>query len=189
MPKTKLDGGAFSYPMPVALVGATVAGKPNFMAVAWLSRVNYSPSYLAIAISKTHHTPRGVEENGTFSVNLPGRDLVVATDYVGIYSGAEVDKAEVFDVFYGELETAPMVERCLLCVECRVVQKVELPGDHLYVGEEVAVYADESILVDGKPHITKLEPFTLIMPPNEYVGLGAAFAAAWSVGEGYKAGK
>jgi flavin reductase (DIM6/NTAB) family NADH-FMN oxidoreductase RutF len=189
MPKTKLDGGAFRYPMPVALVGATVAAKPNFMAVAWLSRVNYSPAYLAIAIGRKHHTTRGVEENGTFSVNLAGRDLVVPVDYVGIYSGAEVDKAEVFDVFYGELETAPMVERCLLCAEYKVVQKVELPGNNLYVGEEVAVYADEGILVDGEPHITKLEPFMLIMPPSEYFGLGAAFAAAWNVGEKYKAGK
>ena len=189
MPKTKLDGGAFSYPMPVALVGATVEGKPNFMAVAWLSRVNYSPSYLAIAISKKHRTTRGVEESGTFSVNLPGRDLVVPTDYVGTYSGESVDKTKVFEVFYGELETAPMVEGCLLCAECRVVQKVELPGNNLYVGEEVAAYADEGILVDGEPHITKLEPFMLIIPPSEYVGLGEAFAAAWSVGEGYKAGK
>lgn len=189
MAKIKLAGGAFSYPMPVALVGATVAAKPNFMAVAWLSRVNYSPSYLAIAISKKHYTARGVEEHGTFSVNLPGRDLVVPTDYVGIYSGAEVDKSAVLDVFYGELETAPMAEGCLLCAECRVVQKVELPGDNLYVGEEVAAYADEGVLVDGEPYITKLEPFLLIMPPNEYVALGGAFAAAWSVGEGYKAGK
>lgn len=189
MAKVKIDPGTFRYPMPVTLVGATVGGKPNFMAVAWLTHVNYSPPYLAAAIGKKHHTTRGVEEHGTFSVNLPGRDLVVPTDYVGIYSGAAVDKAGVFDVFYGELETAPMVERCLLCAECRVVQKVELPRNNVYVGEVVAAYADGNILVEGEPHITKLEPFMLITPPGEYVALGEAFAAAWSVGEGYKADK
>jgi len=133
MVKMKLDDGDFGYPMPVTLVGATVDGKPNFMAVAWVSRVNYSPTYLAIAIGRKHHTTRGIEEHGTFSVNLPGRDLVVPTDYVGIYSGAEVDKAEIFDVFYGELETAPMAEGCPLCAEYRVAHKLELPGDYLYV--------------------------------------------------------
>ena len=185
MAKVKLEAGSFTYPMPVTLVGATVGGKPNFMAVAWVSRVNYSPVYLAIAIGKRHHTTRGIEEHGTFSVNLPGRDLVVATDYVGIHSGAELDKTEVFDVFYGELETAPMVEGCPLCAECRVVRKVELPGNNLYVGEQVAAYADEAMLVDGEPHVTALGPFLLAVPPGDYVALGETFAKAWSVGEGY----
>jgi flavin reductase (DIM6/NTAB) family NADH-FMN oxidoreductase RutF len=186
MAKIKLEDGAFGYPMPVTLVGSTVADKPNFMAVAWVSRVNRSPAYLAIAIGKKHHTTRGIEEHGTFSVNLPGRDLVVPTDYVGINSGAEVDKAAVFGVFYGELGTAPMVEDCQLCAEYRVVHKVELPGNNLYVGEQVAAYADEGILVDGEPHITKLVPFLLIAPPDDYVPLGAAFAQAWSVGKRYE---
>jgi flavin reductase (DIM6/NTAB) family NADH-FMN oxidoreductase RutF len=187
MVKIKIDDGDFGYPMPVTLVGATVNGKPNFMAVAWLSRVNYSPTYLAIAIGRKHHTTRGIDEHGTFSVNLPGRDLVVPTDYVGIYSGAEVDKANVFRVFYGELETAPMAEGCPLCAECRVVHKVELPGNNLYVGEQVAVYADEAVLVDGEPHAAACEPFLLVAPPGDYVALGEAFAKAWSVGEGYAA--
>jgi flavin reductase (DIM6/NTAB) family NADH-FMN oxidoreductase RutF len=188
MAKVKLAAGAFSYPMPVALVGATVEEKPNFMTVAWLSRVNYSPPYFAVAVGKKHRTTRGLEEHGTFSVNLPGRDLVVPIDYVGTHSGDEVDKAAVFDVFYGELETAPMVEGCPLCAECRVVRKVDLPGNNLYVGEQVAVYADERILVDGEPHIAKLEPFLLVIPPTEYVVLGPAFAKAWSVGRDYGAG-
>jgi flavin reductase (DIM6/NTAB) family NADH-FMN oxidoreductase RutF len=185
MAKVKLEAGSFTYPKPVTLVGATVAGKPNFLAVAWVSRVNYSPPYLAIAVGKKHYTTRGIEEHGTFSVNLPGRDLVVPTDYVGIYSGAEVDKAEVFDVFYGELQTAPMIEGCPLCAEYRVARKVELPGGNLYIGEEAAAYADEDVLVDGKAHIAKIEPFLLAVPPGDYVSLGEVFAKAWSVGEGY----
>jgi flavin reductase (DIM6/NTAB) family NADH-FMN oxidoreductase RutF len=188
MAKVKLDAGTFTYPMPVTLVGATVGGKPNFMAVAWVSRVNYSPPYLAIALGKKHHTTRGVEENGTFGVCLPGAGLVVPTDYVGLHSGAEVDKENVFGVFYGELETAPMVQQCPLCAECRVVHKVELPGNNLYVGEMVAAYADEGILVDGEPHIAKIEPFLLVTPPDDYVSLGASFAKAWRVGYGYEEG-
>ncbi len=186
MAKVKLAAGTFTYPKPVTLVGATVGGKPNFLAVAWMTRVNYSPPYLAVAVGKKHHTTRGVDEHGTFSVNLPGRDLVIPTDYVGIYSGAEVDKAGVFDVFYGELETAPMVEGCPLCAEYRVVQKVELPGSNLYVGEEVAAYADEAFLAEGKPDMTAMDPFLLAIPAKEYVALGEAFAGAWAAGEEYR---
>jgi flavin reductase (DIM6/NTAB) family NADH-FMN oxidoreductase RutF len=176
----------FSYPMPVALVGATVKGKPNFMTVAWFSRVDYKPSRLAIAIGKSHYTTRGVEEHGTFSLNLPARDLVVPVDYVGLHSGEKVDKAAVFDVFYGELETAPMIAQCSLGVECRVIEKVELDADRLYVGEEVAVYAEEEVLTEGRPDLAKIEPYVLAMPANDYFPVGEAFAKAWRVGREYE---
>jgi flavin reductase (DIM6/NTAB) family NADH-FMN oxidoreductase RutF len=185
MTKVKLETGMFSYPMPVALAGATVEGKPNFMAVAWFSRVDFQPSRLAIAISKGHYTTRGVEEHGVFSLNLPSRDLVVPTDYVGLHSGKKVDKAAVFDVFYGELETAPMIEQCPLCVECRVVEKLELAVDRVYVGEEVAVYAEEAVLTEGAADFAKVQPYVLAMPANEYYAVGEAFAKAWRVGQEY----
>lgn len=43
MKKVKLDSNVFLYPMPVVLVGAEVQGKPNFMTVGWVSRVNLKP--------------------------------------------------------------------------------------------------------------------------------------------------
>jgi flavin reductase (DIM6/NTAB) family NADH-FMN oxidoreductase RutF len=170
----------------VALAGAKVGGKPNFMTVAWFSRVDYQPSRLAIAINKNHHTTCGVEEHGTFSLNLPGRDLVVPVDYMGMHSGEKVDKAGVFDVFYGDLGTAPMIEQCPLCVECRVIEKVDLTVDRIYVGEEVAVYAEEAVLTEGRADLAKVQPYVLSMPANEYYAVGELFAKAWRVGQEYK---
>jgi len=44
MSKIKIDSGAaFLYPMPMVLVGSVVEGKANFMAAAWVSRVNFKP--------------------------------------------------------------------------------------------------------------------------------------------------
>ena len=43
MSKVKIDTNAFTYPMPMTLVGAMVDGRPNFLAVAWVTRVNYPP--------------------------------------------------------------------------------------------------------------------------------------------------
>ena len=40
MSKIKIDNNAFTYPMPMTLVGAMVEGRPNFLAVAWVPRVN-----------------------------------------------------------------------------------------------------------------------------------------------------
>ena len=37
-----------------------------------------------IAISiKAHNTPKGIQENGAFSINLPTRSMVEVTEYCG----------------------------------------------------------------------------------------------------------
>ena len=70
-----------------------------------------------------------MEENGVFSINLPSVEMVEATDYCGVVSGHKVDKSGLFKVFYGKLETAPMIEECRLNMECKLVQKVALGVD------------------------------------------------------------
>ncbi|RPJ80727.1 MAG: flavin reductase family protein, partial [Deltaproteobacteria bacterium] len=47
MGKIKIDNNAFIYPMPMALVGSVVDGKANFMAVGWITRVNFKPPMIA----------------------------------------------------------------------------------------------------------------------------------------------
>jgi flavin reductase (DIM6/NTAB) family NADH-FMN oxidoreductase RutF len=48
--KINLGKYASIYPMPVALVGANVEGRPDFMTVAWVSRVNSRPAIMAVAL-------------------------------------------------------------------------------------------------------------------------------------------
>jgi flavin reductase (DIM6/NTAB) family NADH-FMN oxidoreductase RutF len=186
MPKTVIAPALFSPVMPVSIVGAQVGGKPNFMTVAWVSRVNFDPPMIAVAIGAGHHTPRGIRETKTFSVCLPGTDLLEKTDYCGIVSGARVDKSGLFQVFYGELETAPLIAECPLCAECTVARIVDLPSNLLFIGNVAAVHADPSILTDGKPDPAKMAPFLLTMPDNHYWKLGGSAGKAWSVGKALK---
>ena len=87
MKKITIDSGAaFLYPMPMVLVGSVVAGKANFMAVAWVTRVNFKPPLLAIALGP-HHTNKGIDENQEFSINIPNVSLLEKTDYCGLVSG------------------------------------------------------------------------------------------------------
>ena len=69
MAKIGFDPRTTAYPMPVVLVGAEVGGRPNFMAVAWFSKVNYDPQMMMAAIGKRQYTGEGIVENGWFSVN------------------------------------------------------------------------------------------------------------------------
>ena len=45
------------YPMPTTLVGVTVNGKPNFLAVAHVGILNHgSPQYLSVGLAKFHYS-------------------------------------------------------------------------------------------------------------------------------------
>jgi flavin reductase (DIM6/NTAB) family NADH-FMN oxidoreductase RutF len=108
--------------------------------------------------------------------------LVEKTDYCGITTGTKVDKASLFTVFNGEVTGAPMIEECRLCMECRLVQTVDLPADELFIGEIVGAYADAACITDGKPDVKKIDPFTLTMPDNGYWRIGENVGKAWSSG-------
>ena len=63
MDKVKIGKNTFVYPMPMVLVGTVVNGKANFMAVGWVSRVNFNPPMIAVALGKYHYTNGGIHKN------------------------------------------------------------------------------------------------------------------------------
>jgi len=186
MDKIKIDSNdAFVYPMPMTLIGAVVDGRPNFLAAAWVSRVNFKPAMMMVALG-AHHTNLGIDANGAFSINIPDVSLLEKTDYCGIVSGKKVDKSKLFDVFYGSLAGAPLIRECPLSMACRLNQTVKLPFDTLYIGDVVEVYTEERYLTGGKPDVKKINPFTLTMPDNHYWRVGELAGNAWSAGKKLK---
>lgn len=183
MAKKDLDAGFSFYPMPVVIVGSVVDGKPNFMTVAWLTRLNYEPPLVGVSIGLGQHTAKGIRQTGQFSINVPSVDQVVLTDYCGLVHGSTEDKSGHIEMLTGTLESAPMVGQCPLNAECRLIQTVELPRDYLFIGEVVSVRADEDILTDGEIDPLKLRPFMLTMPDNSYWALGERVGDAWSIGK------
>jgi flavin reductase (DIM6/NTAB) family NADH-FMN oxidoreductase RutF len=184
--KIKIDCDvAFLYPMPMVLVGSLVKGKPNFMAAAWVSRVNYKPPLILIALG-SHHTNKGIEENKEFSINIPDVSLAEKTDYCGLFSGSETDKSKLFEVFYGTLGKAPLIKECPVCMSCSVYQTVKLPYDTLYIGEPKEIFTEEKYLTNGLLDIKKINPFTLSMPDNNYWSVGENIGKAWNIGNKLK---
>jgi len=186
MDKINMGSTIPAYPMPVSLVGAHVDGKPNFLAVAWFTMVSYKPPRIAIALGKGHYTNPGIKENKTFSVCLPSEDMAEITDYCGIVSGKKTDKSEIFDLFYGELNTAPMIRACPLNMECTLVEIVESSLNEIFIGEIVGTYTEERFLTDGKSDFKKIKPLILSQPDTSYWSLGEPLAKAWSIGKKYK---
>lgn len=181
MEKINIGNNVFLLPMPMVLVGSHIKGRPNFMAVAWVSRVNASPNVMCVAIGNKF-TAEGILENKEFSINIPSVDLMPQTDLMGIVSGRDYDKSKEFDIFYGALKNAPMICECPVMMECRLVKSVRLEVDTLFMGEVMNVWSEEKYLTNGAPDITKVSPFCLSMPDNRYWSLGKEIGKAWHEG-------
>ena len=184
MEKIEIGVDAVSYPMPCSLVGCKVAGKPNFLTVAWFSMVNFKPPYIMVALGKSHHSNAGIKENGAFSINIPSVSMAETVDYCGLVSGRKIDKSTVFGVFYGKTGV-PMVKECPYNLECKLVRTVDLPADEIFIGEIVGAYASSEFLTDGAPDMSKMQPFILNMPQKTFLGLGGAIGRAWEIGKGF----
>ena len=175
------------YPMPTTLVGVTVNGKPNFLAVAHVGILNHgTPQYLSIGLHKSHYSNAGIAENRAFSICLPSEDLMIETDYCGIMTGKKTDKAALFDIFYGEIDTAPMIRQCSINMVLKLHDVLNLGKHEIFIGEIVQTYADESILIDGKIDITKLRPLLFDMASKKYWSLGPSVGNCWSAGKALK---
>ena len=169
--------------MPTVLVGANVKGKANYMTAAWATVACMAPPMVCVAINKVRYTAAGIEENKTFSLNVPSARQVVETDHCGLVSGSQVDKAGVFRSFYGKLKTAPLAEECPVNIECRLFRSVECGSHVLYVGEVAEIHADTSCLTEGKPDITKINP--IVYAQAAYFGVGKEIEKAFSAGKKY----
>ncbi len=186
MAKITVEKNAFCLPWTQTLLGSHVNGKVNFMALDWLTRVNYQPAMLGICVGSGHATNDAIRRTGEFSVNVPSADMVAITDYCGITSAKNEDKSQLFEVFYGELKTAPMITACPLSMECKLVQAVDLPSNTFFIGEIRNIYSEERYLTDNKPDAKKVRPFLLTMPDNRFWALGEQVGSAWKDGLKFK---
>ena len=175
------------YPSLTTIVGAHVEGRPNFLTIAHVGIMNHGdPQYISFGLSKIHYTNQGIHANREFSVNIPRLEQVVETDYVGLVSGKKTDKSGVFELFYGELKSAPMITACPINMECRLERVVDFPTHDVFVGQIVTTHADEGVLSGGKIDIEAVRPLLFDMSGIGYFSLGKRVADAWNVGKALK---
>jgi len=170
----------------VCLVGANVAGKPNFEAIAWFNIADYNPYLISISSDKSHYTNKGIREHKEFSVNIPSVDMAAVTDYCGTHSGEKVDKSKIFDVFYGELKNAPMISECPINVECKLTKTIQLSRNELLIGEIAGVYIEDRYLTDAKPDLRKINPLVFEEGVGNYWKLGDHIGRIGNMEKDYK---
>jgi len=168
---------------PVVIAGAIVDGKTNYITLGGFGLISLTPPIVYITLAKTHYTNAGIKDNGYFSVNLPSSDMVKKTDYVGLVSGRDIDKSDVFMPFFGSVDKAPMIQECPVNILCKVIDHIDLPNNDVFLGEILEVYVSGDCLTDGKPDIKKINP--LILAGGLYYEIGNVVGTAYQDGKSY----
>ena len=118
--------GNMLYPLPAVMVScADKEGHDNIITIAWTGTICTNPAMLYISVRPTRYSYHLIRESGEFVVNLTTKDLVKATDWCGVRSGRDVDKAKELGLTYEEPETisVPGIKELPLTLECRVIYK------------------------------------------------------------------
>ncbi len=185
--KKSLGTQTLAYPTPTWIVGSyDPDGRPNGMTAAWGGICNSKPPSVAVSLRKATYSYAHLVARRAFTINVPTESQVKQADYFGLASGRDTDKfaASGLTPVRSELVDAPYVDECLLVLECKVVQVLELGLHTLFVGEIVDVKADESILNDsGVPDAEKLKPIVFAPGTQRYYGLGACLGQAFAIGK------
>ena len=184
--KKEIKCAGHLYPMPVVIVGANNRGRANFMTAAYCGMLNMKPPMISVGLAPDHFTTQGIEENGTFSLSIPSSSMMKVTDYCGIVSGSKNNKVRTckFNIFYGELNTAPLISECPVNIECSLYQAQSMGSHVLVIGKVVECYVNEYCLTEGKPDLEKIKP--LIYAGNSYYDFGEVIGRAFKIGKQLK---
>lgn len=173
MPKQFWKGSALLAPVPAVLVSCGTAEKPNILTIGWTGIVCTRPAMTYISVRPERFSHDIIKENGEFVINLTTAAMVRETDFCGVKSGRDTNKAEVcgFHFTPAEKVSAPLIEECPVSLECRVTEEKLLGSHTMFLAEIVGVDVDEKY-IDGSGRLDLQKCGLAAYAHGEYFALG-----------------
>lgn len=163
--KQELKPETFLGAVPSVMVSSGDMEASNILTIAWTGILNSEPPLVSISIRPSRYSYSIIKEKKEFVINLPGEDLVWATDFCGTKSGKQIDKfkeAKLTKIPANYIK-APMIKECPVNIECKVRQIEELGSHHMFIGEIVNINVDKEYLLDnGKIDTSKLKTLSYL---------------------------
>jgi flavin reductase (DIM6/NTAB) family NADH-FMN oxidoreductase RutF len=144
----------YTFPKLTVLVSVedkNQSSKPNIITIAWHSPVSLTPPEYGISVDPRRYSHDLIVEAGEFVVNFAGFELVDDMHFCGRRSGRKFDKFQDTNLTPEKAQkvNAPLIKECYAHLECKLVDH-HVYGDHTwFVGEVVAVSADEDWFENG----------------------------------------
>lgn len=151
MARRYLKAGALTAPLPPVLVTVGNMEKANVLTVAWTGILSTIPPRTYVSIRPSRHSHAMLKESGEFVINLPSADMAKKVDYIGIYTGAKVDKFAVCGLtkVKSEQVSAPTLGECPIALECRVTEVLSMGTHDVFIADILAVSCDDDIIDEG----------------------------------------
>jgi flavin reductase (DIM6/NTAB) family NADH-FMN oxidoreductase RutF len=135
-----------------------------------------------------HHgrlTYRNISETKCFTVNAMPASLAAETDYCGLRSGRDEDKAATAGLALSPADhiAAPVVDQSPLNLECRLSGEMEIGEYRLLLGEILEVHAAEAAYgAAGEVDPKVFDPLVYLGGIRQYWSLGEKVEDAYKAG-------
>ncbi len=173
MSKVIWKPGTFIYPLPVVMVSCGTMEKSNIITVAWTGIINSEKPMCYISVRKERYSHNIIEKSKEFVINLTTKDLVYATDWCGVKTGAKVDKFKEMklDKEKAKFVKCPTIKQSPVSIECKVKEIKNLGSHDMFIAEIVSIDVDEQYIdKKGAFDITKCNLITYAN--GKYFALG-----------------
>lgn len=149
MSDDKMKDALNMLPYGFYAIGSRSDSDVNIMVANWITQASFSPRLVALGLQKTSYTHQLISAGRVFTVNIFNE--ADADVIKGFTKSREKNPDKVKDANYsaGPETGAPVVDGAAAYLECRVVQIVDVGGDHdLVVGEVVGAGVSKEGPVD-----------------------------------------
>ena len=173
MKRRSFNPGTLTAPIPPAMVTVGTMEKPNVLTVAWTGILATHPAKTYVSVRPSRHSYGILREGGEFVINLPSASLARAVDYVGIYTGAKVDKFKKCGLtsVKSEKVAPPTIAECPVALECVVTDVMPMGTHDVFIADIVSVSCREELLdSEGKLHFERGDLLAYVH--GEYYTLG-----------------
>lgn len=140
--------GTFLYPIPAVMVSCGTMDNSNIITIAWTGIINTNPAMVYISVRPTRYSYNLIKEQGEFAINLTNKNLVYATDWCGVQTGAKFDKFKEMHLTKekGKFIKCPLIKESPVSVECKVKEIKELGSHNMIIAEVLSINADEKYI-------------------------------------------
>lgn len=134
----------FIEPGPVVLVTTAEGAKQNVMTISWTMAIDFA-QHIVLTAGGWNYSFDALMRTKECCVCIPPASMVKTVVGIGMVSGADTDKFEKFHLhpLPAQQVAAPLLEECIACLECKVVDYVEPYG--FVVLQAVRVVINEEV--------------------------------------------
>lgn len=173
MARQNFKAGTLEAPLPAVMVSVGDMEESNILTVAWTGILSSDPPRTYISVRPSRYSHKILKEKREFVINLTNEALARVTDYVGIYTGAKVDKFKKCNLtkIKSQAVEAPTIKEAPIALECKVFDIIESGTHDIFMADIVNVSCDDGIIdANGKICFDKAK--LIAYSHGEYYALG-----------------